>query len=286
MAAVLLCSSATLCCSDCVELWSVFLSQPQRSLSTACADEFERTEGMRILVTRIARYRRMECSSLSEVELMESLFDVLCQLLRLSPPTSSQASFAASDGVLALLAILDRRTSARFAALKALDHASQHQPANVREAIAHNGISHVFALLTHRVKGRKGLRVQAEMEGHSLARACALSTPRSRPFHLLTSPHRRCCCAEHVLSILCQWMIASADTDLLRLLHKFTVSSHCPACAPGTTQVMYSLCHLHSSLILTVNSHPVRPIGSLQENDGIKVDRVVELLRHYQAQVS
>ena len=169
------CSSPSRCCSGCVELWSIFLSQPQRALSIACADEFERTDGMRILVTRIARYRRVECGSLSEVELMESLFDVLCQLLRLSPPTASQASFASNDGVLALLAILDRRTSARFAAVKALDHASQHQPANIKEAIAHNGISHVFALLTHRVKGRKGAQVQTELEGQRIRWRAALT---------------------------------------------------------------------------------------------------------------
>lgn len=194
---------------SCVELLSIFLCQADREVAVGCAEEFERAGGMAVLVKAIARYRRVESrvQSMEEKELQESLFDVLCQLLRLSPPTQSHHSFAACDGVLALLAILQRQTGARFAALKALDHATQHQPDNIRTAIEAGGIKLLFALLTHSLSKRHRAQ-QADME-------------------------------EHTLAILVHCLLYSADTHLARLLHKFTVSSQRPSRnEAGTAQTL------------------------------------------------
>ena len=124
--------------------------------------------------------------------------DVLCQLLRLSPPTSSQASFAEADGVLALVALLSRPAAVRSAALKGLDFACLHQPRNVAAAIEGGGIKPVFALLTHRLAAKWGAAMQRDME-------------------------------EHCLSTLTQWLLYAHDADLLRVVAKFTVSAEPPA---------------------------------------------------------
>ena len=159
--------------------------------------------------------------SLLEREAQELTFDVLCQLLRCSPPSACQDSFAACDGVLALLSILQRRTSARFAALKALDHASQHRPANVAAAIGAGAIKEVFALLMHTLPRKERAQHQADMEGPSTHRPRPLR--RRVALSRLTFPLCGAPAPEHALSIVVQWLLHASDDALLRLLRKFTV---------------------------------------------------------------
>ena len=133
------------------ELLCVCLSQ-SRSISVQCAQEVDRGDGMLRVVKAIARYRRVEIVSQLDEEMMECSFQLLCLLLSLSPPAACQQSFQRCDGVLALLAVLSRRSGpARFAALRALSFASQHQPRNCEAAVDNGAVKIIFALLTHTV---------------------------------------------------------------------------------------------------------------------------------------
>ena len=143
--------SVTANCVSAVELLCVCLSQ-SRAVSVQCAELVDGGDGMLRLVKAIARYRRVDVVSQLEVEMAECLFQVLCQLLALSPPAACQQSFRRCDGVLALLAVLGRTHGpARFAALRALTFACQHQPANCEAAVDNGAIKTIFALLSHTV---------------------------------------------------------------------------------------------------------------------------------------
>ena len=115
---------------------------------------------------------------------MESLFQLLCQLLSLSPPAACQLSFHRCDGVLALLAIISRKSGpARFAALRALSFASQHQPLNCQQAVDNGAIKLIFALLSHTVSTVQystGCTASRRALAHAATRPLSL-----RSYHLL-----------------------------------------------------------------------------------------------------
>ena len=178
-----------------VELVCVCLSQ-SRSISLQCADCVDGGDGMMRLVKAIARYRRVEVESQLDKEMMECLFQIVCQLLALSPPAACQQSFARCDGVVALLAVLSRRSGpARFAALRALSFASQHQPHNCEAAVEHGAIKLIFALLSHTVSAHShtALTCQHDREARSDRVGWNLSYRTALGADVRSLPE--CCCS-------------------------------------------------------------------------------------------
>jgi len=86
--------------------------------------------GVRGLVRLLAKYRKQDPSNSEEVELLENLFDALCNTLHAHE--KNQDAFREHDGLQLMLTMIKRATYAKNAAFKVIDFALQSQSQSQR----------------------------------------------------------------------------------------------------------------------------------------------------------
>jgi len=170
------------------ELLSIVLSNSGRAGQDSFGSDVSAGVGVRQLIRAMAIYRKNDPANSEETEHMENLFDALCLILH--QHESNQKKFAEHDGMQLMITMIRRNTYARTAAFKALDYAVTNSPSNCALLIDIGGLKTVFA---------------AYMSAATSKRDKSLATSTE----------------QHLLNIITQLFLHSADIRYLRLLNKF-----------------------------------------------------------------
>ncbi|KAI0215313.1 Beta-catenin-like protein 1 [Lamellibrachia satsuma] len=152
-------------------------------------------EGIDVLLSQLAAYKRHNPSSVEEIEMMENLFDCLCSSLMLP---ANRERFLRGEGLQLMNLMLREKKMSRYSAVKVLNHAMQGPEGtdNCNKFVDILGLRSIFPLFMKTPKTQKKAgAIREELE-------------------------------EHIVAIIASMVRNCQGTQKQRLLNKFAESDH------------------------------------------------------------
>eukprot|EP01126_Amoeba_proteus_P034764 TRINITY_DN3477_c0_g1_i2.p1 TRINITY_DN3477_c0_g1~~TRINITY_DN3477_c0_g1_i2.p1 ORF type:complete len:493 (+),score=112.96 TRINITY_DN3477_c0_g1_i2:537-2015(+) len=150
----------------CCEILSILLQS-----SRANQIKVGKMNGIDVLLTAVARYKKTSPSTTEEEEMVENLFNSLCTCCVLE---ESKSYFSRADGLKLLQIMIKNKSFVRRCALRLLDYVTLRDVANCRRWVSLPGLGTLFSAFMKSPKKKRVGFSEKEDEEHVISIICSL----------------------------------------------------------------------------------------------------------------